>query len=229
MKKTAWFFGCSFTQPRFETGTNNVNGIPIGNYIPWTNILCDTFNWEENNFGKGGSSTQSIVRTLIKNMSSIKSGDVVFITDTLPSRIDGVNQISKLKEIITFNADSIVDFPNSIETDFDKVVKMENKKILINYIHDFILKYEDSWIEYWKTIIFGLSKELQNRNIEVYFWSHKIWDTHPNPKLFSRFVEETNEEFIDGHWGTDGNKKFAEYMIKNITDKKYIIEYSPTI
>lgn len=219
-KKTAWFFGDSFTEPLFTPGTRKVNGVVIDKYIPWTNIVCSHFDWIEKNFGCGGTSTERIVRTFIENLSHIKSGDVVIITDSMITRIEGVTQTTYPHDIITFNADSLVDFPNAEEHELP--IKKSNFKVFVNYLYDFILKYEDTWEDYWINIIIGLKKELELKNIETYYWSHKLWDVYPNPPLFTTLTTETNSQILNGHWGPLGNRQFAEYMINRIENKEYI-------
>lgn len=218
-KRRAWFFGCSFTEHLLPTGTTNIHDVPIEKYIPWTSRVCSHYGWKECNMGKGGSSNENILNTLIKYMSLIKDGDVVFLTDTIITRIEGVSQTGNDNKIITFNGDSIFDSPNDVDTELP--IKKQNFKVFVNYLHDFIVKYEDTWTEYWISLLIGLADELRNRNVEVYFWSHRLWNTYPAPRLFNRITEETNGIVNDGHWGGIGNREFAEYMINRIDTKEY--------
>lgn len=216
---TLWCFGDSYTQ-----GAGLGDTEPYRKYESvqekWVDIISSKYNYKLLNFGDGGISNQDIQSRLISNLSNIKSGDVVIIGDTVPTRTIGVSQKrqninNSLRPVVTFNNDTLTQ--GFYESDVE--VLPENLNTYINYVYEFLYVYSEIWESYYIDIFFDLKKELELRNIEVYFWSHRLWYVH---KKFNSIYMATNTEVKDHHWSWEGHRQFSNYMINRIDNKIYI-------
>lgn len=219
--KTFWFFGDSYTlgsgcgerEPYYKISTP-------GNI--WRDIITNHYNVKDKTSSDGGICTPEILKRFIYNMSSIQPGDTVIIGDSVPTRIIGVSQHrtnlgTTIKPMVTFNNDTLTD---GLHTDDIEIVS-DNMNTYVNYAYDFVYLYSEIWERHYQTIIFNLKKELELRDIEVYFWSNKLWYVH---EKFDTIWKATNGEIKDHHWSWKGHEQMADYMINRIDNKIYIEE-----
>lgn len=53
----------------------------------WTNLISEKLNLEYVNKGISGNSNSYILKQVIDNLNNFKSGDYIFLSDTLPVRL----------------------------------------------------------------------------------------------------------------------------------------------
>lgn len=213
---TSWFFGDSFTYgdgclPGFEYYEKYPN--PSGKI--WTTIISEKYNFIERNLAERGCSTPMIINTLINNLSNIKSGDMVILSDSLPSRTLGVNSKRKKIELVTTD---IFETHHGLDNFFEYE---EERESFLNYIINNILPYESIWKKFYEKQILSLQTELLNRGVEFYFWSHSMWALRPDS--FISIKEDTNYKINDGHFSWYGHLQMAMLISQSIEIKKYII------
>lgn len=212
-----WTFGDSFTQGVFEGQIDKLS--QVYGYLPtnWPDIIASKLNLNLNNISKGGISNYEILSNILQYLPDIKKGDVVVISDTIPIRTFGYNHIQN--KMTSFNNEIFI-----MEGGDDELINsFENtdKKILLDYISNFIIKYEDKWIEYWEFEFKKIIDICLSNGIDCYYWSHSYW------KKFSSLYSETNHIIVDDHWGARGNKEFAEYLYQRILKKDYYDTLTP--
>lgn len=206
-----WTFGDSFTEGVFEGQIDKL--LEVYGYLPinWTSILASKLDLNLHNISKGGISNHEILSNILQHLPEIKKGDVVVISDTIPIRTFGYNHIQN--KMTSFNNEIFV-----MEGGDDELIDSFNigdKKILLDYILNFIVKYEMKWIEYWELELKKIIDICLSNGVECYYWSHRYW------KKFSSLSLETKNIILDDHWGARGNKEFAEYLHKRILKKDY--------
>jgi hypothetical protein len=208
MKNKLWTFGDSFTEGVLYNYQKEL--IDIFGYEPknWVDIIADKLNLEVKNISFGGLCNYEIISNILQNIPNIQKGDLVIISDTLPQRILGFN--NSINKITSINTESLLKETEEFE--------LENKTILINYVHDFILKHEENWIEYWKLEFKKIVDIFLSNEIECYFWNHLKWQE------FSTLFQETHKKIVDDHWGPQGCQDFSKYLLDRIYKKKYYNE-----
>lgn len=219
MTNKLWTFGDSFTEGVFHNIIYKLFKIYGYSPVIWPEIVSSELNLKLRNISNGGISNNEILSNILEFLPQIKKGDIVIISDTIPVRTFGYDYINNKmssfnNEIFNIENNNLNEFPNSL--------KFEDKKILIDYISNFIIKYENKWIKYWEIEFKKIIDICLSNEIECYYWSHKYW------KDFTSITEETNNSILDDHWGGNGNKKFSEYLIRRIHKKDYFNEIKPT-
>lgn len=205
-----WTFGDSFTEGVFDSQIEKLTQIYGYSPVSWTEILASKLNLTLENISKGGISNYEILGNILENLPNIKKGDVVIISDTIPIRTFGYN--TKHDKMISFNNEFFIMEDSNDELD---TLSFDDKKILIDYVSTFILKYEDKWIKYWNSEFKKIVDICLSNEIECFYWSHLQW------KNFTCLSKETNGLIEDDHWGSEGNKKFADYLYNRILNKDY--------
>lgn len=228
MMPNAWFFGDSFTY---------CDGLHDGDEFPtkfphlidkfWTEHLCDEFNWNHNNMGIPGASSQKILTNLIHHLHKVKKGDIVFISDTLPTRLESI-QLYKSEEGLSPIVTSITS-ENLVYDNLEPevVLKLEKNDMptMVNYVYQFLAKHDKVWELYWVRVFQDFMKVFESMGVECYFWTHRIWSTKIDNFRYSTIPQESNGECSNIHWGWKGNKQFYEYLRLRVKDKKY---FSPS-
>lgn len=225
--KTAWFFGDSFT---YGDGLHSYDEFP--QKFPekvdklWTELLSEEFKWNHRNEGIPGASSQRIIFNLIKHLSSIKEGDIVIISDTIPIRMETIQlyddeELGK-QPIISTNNSEVFIYDNLDPKDVIRNTE-EDIPILVDYIHSYLFKHEKVWERYWLMILQDLQKHLQTIGVECYLWSFRIWGSGLPKFQYSTIHEESNKEVNNHHWGWEGQKSFYNYFRTRILEKKYFV------
>lgn len=226
--KTAWFFGDSFTYGHGLRDDDEYMKLhPNRKNKLWSEMLCDTFNWNCNNLGKQGGSSQYILMTIIENLHKFKENDIVFISDTLPVRTDTITILKNKPPMIAPFTNEMLkvsnnedDIANTVAILYNNVLNYKRQH-LVDYLHSFIIDYEDIWELYWIDKFRNIQKHLANLNIECYLWSHKIWAGKQDEYNYSTISDETNRIVDDGHWGWEGQRQMYEYMLSRVNNKLY--------
>lgn len=208
MKNKLWTFGDSFTEGVLYNYEKEL--IDIFGYEPknWVDIISDELNLEVKNISYGGLCNYEIISNILENIPNIKKGDLVIISDTLPQRILGFD--NSINKITSINTESLLKQTEEFQ--------LENKTILIDYVHDFILKYEEKWNEYWKLEFKKIVDIFLSSGIECYFWNYSKW------QQFSTLFQETDKKIVDDHWGPKGCQDFSKYLLNRIHKKNYYNE-----
>lgn len=226
---TAWFFGDSFTYGHgLHDDDEYVKLYPQLKNKLWSEMLCDEFNWNYNNLGRPGASSQYILMKLIENLHKFKKNDKVFISDTLPVRTDCISLYGENQHpiIVPFTNEEFTNYSRHDDTSnqVDNVYRCVPKsKIpqLVDYIYSFIFDYEDTWELYWIESFKNIQKHLSNLNIDCYIWSHRIWASKQAEYMYSTISDETNGIVDDGHWGWHGQTQMYEYMKSRVNNNLY--------
>ena len=210
MQNSIWFFGDCFTwgagcrpeQPYYQWKKP-------GDKL-WSEIVCEHFNMiEEKPFYKMGA-TMYVIVNFISSLNKIKEGDIVVISD---SEVKSTLSISRNKK----NISSISAY--RLE-DFEQWHNEEEKHIVTSFIDNQVKPYEKIWEDFYVNLIEHLAKELKVRGINTLFWSHYEWK---NNNKYETVAQATNKEINDPHFSWKGNKQFADYIIKRIENKEWLV------
>jgi uncharacterized protein (UPF0297 family) len=201
MKKNGWFFGDSFTwgqgcHPNDEYYKYTINNIGKR----WTELVSENLNIIENNLGRKGASNPFIINQIITNIKYIKNGDYVFIGNTLPIR----TIVPHMKE------KRIISLTSEIYVRNTKWYDSEHRTTLLDYIHRFILPFEDVWDEYYINQYLNLKSIIRDKGANVLFWKHNKWHD------YETIQQETNNQIDDGHWTWDSHIKMSEWILGNL-------------
>jgi hypothetical protein len=226
MKNKAWFFGDSFTYGHgCKPGFEYYDKYPDIRESTWTDIISDRLNKEQINEGAPGNATPFILKQVIENLANFSEGDFVFITDALPIRL--VYPSKETGSIVPLTTDIIL-WPERNKNNQHVINRYlhtkEQRRVVLDFIHQSILKYDEYWIDYYMNQFLDIQKHLLSLGVNTYTWSHKIW---VSPSPFECITAATNGEVYDGHWSWLGHKQFANYMLSRINNKEYI--HKPTL
>ena len=210
MQNSIWFFGDCFTwgagcrpeQPYYEWKKPEDK--------LWSEIVCEHFNMiEQKPYYKMGA-TMYIIVNFISALNKIKKGDIVVISD---SEVKSTLSISRNKK----NISSISSYDlNSFDLWHDE----EEKNVVTSFINYEIKPYEKIWENFYISLIENLAQELKVRGINTLFWSHYEWK---NKNKYETVAQATNKEINDPHFSWKGNKQFADYIIKRIENKEWLV------
>jgi hypothetical protein len=220
-KNTCWFFGDSFTQclalrgPGPYLDFKNMN--PTNN--KWTDIVADELGLISNVNARGGRSPQKIFMDALSSYNQFKEGDFVIFTDSPYIRTEGVN--FSTNEITTYNNEQVMygrfDLGLDSDTSHGMPVSLEKSKILVDYLYEFIIPFEDVWERYWIDNFSNLCNLFNKSGINTLYWSHRLWANFPS------ITDETKGMVIDDHWGIEGNSQFAKFILSSIKQNKKIL------
>jgi len=172
MTNKLWTFGDSFTEGVFHNIIYELFKIYGYSPVIWPEIVSSKLNLELRNISKGGISNNEILSNILEFLPQIKKGDIVIISDTIPLRTFGYDYINN--KMSSFN-NEVFEIKNSKFDEFPNSLKFEDKKILMDYVSNFILKYENKWIKYWENEFKKIIDIFLSNEIECYYWSHKYW------------------------------------------------------
>jgi hypothetical protein len=206
MKSTLWTFGDSNTagwgcQPSDEYYKKYYKS---GNKI-WPEWLSELFDTNLKNFGKSGSSNDTIIDTIIRKWDEINKGDYVFIGMTHPHRFDV--PINNQFESIVHNFAEDKKESNLTETEFETIVNFQY------YFADHIL-YKNRHIHRFEWIRKLLLKKGCNMAI--------LWNVQTDLNGLQTIYDETNGEIIDNHLSFSSHKLLADIFYKKYITKDII-------
>ena len=84
-------------------------------------------------------------------------------------------------------------------------------KVIVDYLHQEILPYEESWTNYNREIVISLFESLQGT--ACHYWSWKLRDK------FESIKQHTKYKIEDDHWSWNGHQQFYEFMKGVISEK----------
>lgn len=221
-KNTAWFFGDSFTQMAcIKNGAEYQKFTNKKDITSWTTYVAQYLDANEVVIAQGGRAPEQIYFSCLDRYQNIKEGDWIFITDSPYVRQVGVDLHNK--NVISYNNEMLIHstdnpFTGDTITHGIPVHSMQDKTILLDYINTFILPYKEIWESYWRNNIINLVNIFRTKNVNVMFWSYKLW-LH-----FTSIQEETSNKIPDFHWGEIGNIEFFNYIKQRIDNKEWVSE-----
>tara|TARA_B110000858_G_scaffold127384_1_gene144969 strand:- start:208 stop:990 length:783 start_codon:yes stop_codon:yes gene_type:complete len=201
MDNKVWFFGDSFTYGHgCHPGYEYYERYPKIREKTWTDLISEKLNLEQVNMGISGNSNAYILKQLIENLKNFKSGDYIFLTNTLPVRIVYPTKETKTIKPLTIEpgalnpptdillwytkATTIKPFTTDIisRPQFEKeeylnefITTKEEEKIVIEYIHQSVVGKETAWNNFYNEQFFSIQNFLLSTGVEVYTWPHQLW------------------------------------------------------
>ena len=221
MKKKIWFFGDSFTNGDGCIPNNDASyyeDYPELRDRIWTNLVTEKLSGDEMNFGESGGSNDWILNTIIDNLHLIEDTDVVFLSDTQPSRHLIPRVHDNIIHCFAPNQESVWDWHIKNRSDTIKPKNWKSmKRTLVDYTYYYRHNYFDLWESYYDDRFSNLQKYFDKRGIKNYRWSYKLW-----------YEKQINFELINDHIPTihnyhfswKGHKQFADHIYTNFR-KKY--------
>jgi hypothetical protein len=179
----------------------------------WFEIISEKLDLTLSMYSQGGCCNQQIIDNFYFNIEQLKSGDVAIIGDTAITRIMGYSEEEGC--IYTLNNDEYFPIPKDTYEVVESELNSKKDRNLVHYIYHNVIKYEKEWRDYYEKHYNNIIKICQQKGVECYFWSYDYWWD------FTSISMETNHKIIDSHWGPNGNKYFADYMLHRIKNKDY--------
>lgn len=175
------------------------------------NIIAEKYNLSIENKAIGGCDNYTIFQTICDNVENINDGDIVIIgwTDIIRFRFahpehDDLHP-EKWITMLSHLDKSDKRFKYISNSTFQEIIVNRDNKVF------------SEEVESWKKLI---KKALPNN--KTIFWS---WTKYPNNvKNPLTIMEETNGTINDYHYGEDGNKTLAYWMIELISKNKLHID-----
>lgn len=232
--KKIWFFGDSFTEAT-QVQNNTTFSNTLGKHgEQWWKIVSRELDGAPMLIAKGGSSTQRIFMKAFHHYTKVQAGDWVFITNSVITRTEGPdfyeNKITTYNnehfldlELADDNKDNIInnltqkDLPIENDSNYGVPIPLDKSELLVNYVYDFILSWEDVWERYWIDNLLQLQRMFQSKGVNCFLWTKDLWNK------FSSIYDETNGKLTDDHWGIKGNQDFATFVLENIKKENYTI------
>ena len=206
MKSTLWAFGDSNTaghgcQPNDEY----YEGYFKSGDKTWPVWLSEQLDVELKNFGKNGSSNDTIIDTIIDNWEGINRGDYVFVGMTHPHRFD-VPINNKFESIVHDFSKNIGE--NKLTNDeFETIVNFQY------YFADSIL-YKRRQIKRFEWI----KKLLIQKKCKLVV----VWDVQTDLTGFETIKDATNGRIIDYHLSFKSHKLLSEIFYKKYFEPEII-------
>ena len=217
--KKGWFFGDSFTKGFGSNPGEEYYELVNGDTTKWSDIICKEYNLEQINFGLSGAANENILVDIQTNFFNTKPGDFVFLQSSCPTR-----QFFYLK-----NFDVIFKYGNNKVTSLLKDIKLwvdspfktiDASDQLSQEQHDSIGKFilnirvpaYKRYKDYYSRQFNFYKKLFLQRGCVVVDWEFEQW------KDYETIEEATNGTIKDNHWSAKGNKNFAEYISKRISE-----------
>lgn len=206
-----WIFGDSFSA---AAGLDKYEKLFECKVPSWNSLVAKEFGESHTTISMGGASVTWIINQLITNLHKFNQSDIVIVSDSFINRLDGydfrTNSINTLDNEVLFWGD-VLELEE--ETHLVSIPETADQKIINNYVYSFINNHYEDWELYYINQIKSISKLLNNNNIELYFWSHRLYGN------FSSLTSESNEIINDSHWGPAGHVEFSKYIINRINNK----------
>jgi hypothetical protein len=215
---TLYFFGDSYTEGHALQKTE---------YI-WPKLIQKSLKgYKYKNVGYGGASPVVILKQVLKELQNIKAGDIVFLLETVPDRVEIVSK--KTKNVFPVTNGHIV---NAIEQQSDEHFEtFDTIKSAFNYIYDHRFNDMVKFANFYREMYTDLGMYFKKNNIRFILLEFNL--TFDNIKDSSRFETvkaATKGKVQDGHFSILGNWQFAKYVLKSYFKKEeYQIPEQPKI
>ena len=164
------------------------------------------------NYGQGGASPIIILKSIIEHLKTIKPGDIVFLLETVPDRIEIYSP--HLKKIVSLTNAHLVEAVNSKED--DHFSSYNDIMSAFNFTYDHRYKRMNHFELYYRDMYLNIGEHINS--IGARFILIPFQTTFNNIKTGERFETvsvRTKGKFIDGHFSIKGHWQFANYILKS--------------
>lgn len=194
-KPTLWIYGCSFSHPQHICHFYGDDALDKH----WAEIVGKHFNMTVKYYSLPGSSVEYTARQIFKTQSRWKEGDKKIIGVTSPYRTLCYKE--SRNKVVTVRAHQ------TAMPDFDGVIP-EVKDALNSYFIEVKDRYKHQFTNWWVEMFYHVKPD--------YLWSWYEW-TKPEYSTIKQEIPGTH----DTHWGIEGNRVFANKVIKEMSDPNY--------
>lgn len=215
--KKLFVFGDSFSAS-FKPDDN----VPIEDfrhqYIKWLGyvprsygeVMSEKLNLELINRAVGGYSNSSIFQSICMESTEINDGDIIVIGWTIIERFRLADP--NTNKWVNFNT-----YLNDGDYSAAKSISMDNQTVNQILVNRSTTQYKDELFNWVKLINVAFKKN------KIFHWS---WDNNINTDIISKPVDQirqirvdTDGAVNDRHWGEDGHKSMASYVIGKLIPK----------
>lgn len=215
MKNTIHFFGDSFTEGYTLQKTKFIWPKVISRALP---------NYSYKNYGEGGASPLFILRQIIKNLHNIKSGDKVFLLETIPDRIEVYSK--KLNSIISVTNGHMADAVSSKENVHFK--SYEDILSAFNFVNDHRFKNINKFENFFREMHINFGEYFKTINVEfILLPYHLSFDNIRYQDKFETTKQATGGKNTDAHFSILGHWQFANYINNTYLNSRLNIEDKP--
>lgn len=211
-KRNLWVFGDSFSVP-FKKIENEHPYVPYKGYCPkiFSNILSEELDLNLMDMTIGGCSNQSILHTYIKNMTKIKSNDILIFGWTQPIRFRIASKRNDFYDVIIAVAPHMEEFIDmSIDTLNDITINRSTHSIFWDELNDYITVINESSKG---SLIFHWTWVEPTKEINSNIYESKFYEKLLPFKKYKTVREETNGDIDDFHYGEMGHKELADDLL----------------
>jgi hypothetical protein len=204
VKPTVHFFGDSFTE-----------GVQLKNtpYI-WPKLITAALkDYDYKNYAQGGASPQFIVNQVIKNLTGIKSGDKVFLLETIPDRIEVYSEYRD-KVVSVTNSAIVNALSNTLPIDKEYFNDEQEIKSAFNFIYDHRYKRLGVFAKYFSNIYSDFGEYFKTTGVEFILLPYRLtFHNIPTGEMFETVTKQTKGATTDGHFSVSGHWQFASYIL----------------
>jgi len=198
-------------------------------FLIWPHLIAKHYDLEYNNYGVSGGSNDDTLFNIVSQLKNINEGDYVFIGMTNPFRIMiPIDNPLADKTLISTQVDWV-----QLDGFTNKITNLENcnkefysdndKEVIINFIHDIVLKHQHHYESHFLKIFSNLQEYFIEKNVNCLIWDWTLWAD------FQSIEKWTNDKIKDGHWSPKGHEDFFNFLklniekkVKNLNKKKEI-------
>ena len=204
VKQNVYFFGDSYTE-----------GLPLKNtpYI-WPKLITEALKeYSYKNYAQGGASPQFIVNQVIKALPNIKSGDKVFLLETVPDRIEIYSQYKD--KVVSVTNTAIVNALEQTSTlDNEYFSNEQEVKSAFNFMYDHRYKRLGNFGKYFSKIYSDFGTYFKSSGVEFIHLPYSLsFNNIPTGEMFETITKQTKGATVDGHFSVSGHWQFANYIL----------------
>jgi hypothetical protein len=205
MVTRAWFFGDSFTKG-YGAEKDSRYFKEYGPGKLFSELLSDSFEAQEMNFGLPGKCNNAIVKSITEQLLYIKPDDIVIITNTSPLR-DLVPHNSEPRLISQKLLNSGL-YPESLGYSDNEV-----SEALIQYCLKVRANYIPEWNRHYRELFLNFTNYFLLIGCRAIFWDYSIWSEEEEPGMkFENIHTATEGKIYDLHWSYKGHRDAYEWI-----------------
>ena len=203
-KKTVHFFGDSFTEGLSLRYTSCI----------WPKLIIEALKeYSYKNYAEGGASPQFIVNQVIKALPNIKSGDKVFLLETVPDRIEVYSEY-RGKVVSVTNSAIVNALAHAIPPDKEYFNNEQEIKSAFNFIYDHRYKRLGIFGKYFSKIYSDFGMYFKSIGVEFIHLPYSLsFNNIPTGEMFETITKQTKGVTVDGHFSVSGHWQFANYIL----------------
>lgn len=176
----------------------------------WPEHLALYLNLNLINKGRGGSSNDMILDSIVDSFDDIKEGDIVIIGKTYTHRFDIPHP--KNNKLVPIFWDWNAFAPTPIISEFTQ----EQIGIVVDFLYHFMDSplFDKRWDKRYEWV----KSILESKGCRVI-----VWDVNKEIKKYESIYIDTNRKIEDHHMSFNGHKEFALYMYSNHFKEKSLL------